>query len=274
MVVRLAESSTSNLTPEENQGLDGGFGDGGTGMEISDNAQPRYQQVARQLTAAIADGRFPIGSQLPTEMEICKQLSLSRFTVREAIRVLVDRGLVVRRPRVGTIVIATPDESRYTVNLSSIKDLFQYAQHTDLVLSNIRQEYVDTDLALELGLPTDESWICATGLRSDTETSSPFCVTHLYVNPRLSGIEKRLRKRKTAVYSLLEKEYGVRIKRVEQELQGVIFNQGDAALLGLDGCHAGLRIIRRYFDGSGRLLEVADNIHRSDRFNYRMHLSR
>jgi len=246
----------------------------GKGNQMPDPAQPRYAQLARQFTAAIADGRYPIGSQLPTEMEICKQLNLSRFTVREAIRVLVDRGLVVRRPRVGTIVIATPNESRYTVDLSSIKDLFQYAQHTELTLSDIRRELVEESTALRLGLPTDEAWVCATGVRSDTETSIPFCVTHLYINPRLSGIEKKLRKRRIAVYSLLEKEYQVRIKRVEQELQGVIFSTEDAALLGIGECHAGLRIIRRYFDGSGRLLEVADNIHRSDRFNYRMHLSR
>jgi hypothetical protein len=48
----------------------------------------------------------------------------------------------------------------------------------------------------------------------------------------------------------------------------------DAARLGIVDRQAGLRIIRRYFDASGRLLEVADNIHRSDRFNYRMQLSR
>ncbi len=242
--------------------------------EPADDPLPRYMQVARQLTAAIADGRYPVGSQLPTEMEICRELNLSRFTAREAIRMLVDHGLVARRQRVGTIVVATPDESRYTLALSSLRDLLQYAQHTDLVLSDIRREAVGARRSLELGLPRGESWICATGIRSDTESALPFCVTHLYVNPRLGGIEAKLRKRKTAVYSLLEREYGTHIERVEQELQGVVFGAEDAARLGIVDRQAGLRIIRRYFDASGRLLEVADNIHRSDRFNYRMQLSR
>lgn len=231
-------------------------------------------QVARQLTAAIADGRYPVGSQLPTEMEICQELNLSRFTAREAIRVLVDHGLVARRQRVGTIVVATPDKNRYTLTLSSLRDLLQYAQHTDLVLSDICRESVEARRALELGLPTGESWICATGIRSDTETALPFCVTYLYINPRLSGIEAKLHKRKTAIYPLLEEEYGIYIERVEQVLQGVAFSAEDAARLGIVERQAGLRIIRRYFDASGRLLEVADNIHRSDRFNYRMQLCR
>lgn len=242
--------------------------------EAADGALPRYMQVARQLMASIADGRYPVGSQLPTEMEICKELNLSRFTAREAIRVLVDHGLVARRQRVGTIVVATPDESRYTLALSSLRDLLQYAQHTELVLSDIRRESIDTRRGRELGLPTGESWICATGIRSDTKSALPFCVTHLYINPRLSGIEAKLRKRKTAVYSLLEREYGTHVERVEQELQGVAFSPEDAARLGVVDGQAGLRIIRRYLDARGRLLEVADNIHRSDRFNYRMQLSR
>ena len=240
----------------------------------AEDGLPRYVQVGRQLTADIADGRFPVGSQLPTEMGLCKELHLSRFTAREAIRLLVDQGLVVRRQRVGTIVVATPDESRYTLALSSLRDLLQYAQNTELVLSNVRREPVEDRLALQLGLPAGEPWICATGIRSDTESALPFCVTNLYINPRLNGIEGKLRKPRTAVYSLLEREYGTRIERVEQELQGVALSPEDAARLGIVDQQPGLRIIRRYFDASGRLLEVADNIHRSDRFNYRMRLTR
>jgi DNA-binding GntR family transcriptional regulator len=240
----------------------------------AEDGLPRYVQVGRQLTADIADGRFPVGSQLPTEMQLCKKLNLSRFTAREAIRLLVDQGLVARRQRVGTIVVATPDQTRYTLALSSLGDLLQYAQNTELVLSDVRREPVEDRLAPQLGLPAGEPWIRATGLRRDTKSALPFCVTHLYINPRLNGIEGKLRKPGTAVYSLLEREYAIRIERVEQELQGVAFSTEDAARLGIVGQQPGLRIIRRYFDASGRLLEVADNIHRSDRFSYRMQLAR
>lgn len=48
--------------------------------EAADDALPRYMQVARRLTAVIADDPYPIGSQLPTGLEICQELNLSRFT--------------------------------------------------------------------------------------------------------------------------------------------------------------------------------------------------
>jgi DNA-binding GntR family transcriptional regulator len=56
----------------------------------------RYLRIAGNLRRAIADGRYPVGAQLPTEHELCRQLGVSRFTVREAIRVLAASGLVRR----------------------------------------------------------------------------------------------------------------------------------------------------------------------------------
>ena len=35
---------------------------------------PRYLQIARDLRQAITDGRYPVGAQLPTEHELCRQL--------------------------------------------------------------------------------------------------------------------------------------------------------------------------------------------------------
>ena len=40
-------------------------------------ATPLYAQVARKLSAAIASGRFPVGSLLPTELELCDQYGTS-----------------------------------------------------------------------------------------------------------------------------------------------------------------------------------------------------
>lgn len=46
----------------------------------------RYLQVARTLRKEIVDGVYPVGSQLPTEHELCQRFSVSRYTVREALR--------------------------------------------------------------------------------------------------------------------------------------------------------------------------------------------
>jgi GntR family transcriptional regulator len=55
-------------------------------------------------------------------------------------------------------------------------------------------------------------------------------------------------------------------------LQGVVLAADDAANLGCEPGAPALRIVRRYFSDDGQLVEVADNVHPSDRFSYRMEL--
>src|SRR5690242_21711670 len=64
---------------------------------LSPHPEPRYLAVANSLIAAISQGRYPVGSTLPTEHELCERFGISRFTAREALRQLLDAGLVVRQ---------------------------------------------------------------------------------------------------------------------------------------------------------------------------------
>jgi GntR family transcriptional regulator len=242
---------------------------------------PRYAQIARELTAAIASGQYPVGAHLPTELELCEQFSISRFTAREAVRVLSAAGLITRRQRVGTVVIATPADARYTHALSSVGDLHQYAQDTELRLVYIGKLALPKAKAEAFSAQPGEEWVYAVGMRHGTMLSAaegdkagvrPICITRLYLCPALKGIEAKLRERKTAVYAVLEREFGISIQRVEQELSSVALDADDAANLGVAAGSSALLIVRRYFDESGRLVEVAENIHPGDRFTYRMEL--
>lgn len=52
-----------------------------------------------------------VGSQIPTEAELCKQFSVSRMTVNKAIRDLVNERKLERTPRLGTFVCQPKAES-------------------------------------------------------------------------------------------------------------------------------------------------------------------
>ena len=243
-----------------------------------DDGAPRYLQIARALTAAINSGTYPVGARLPTELELCEHFGISRFTAREAVRVLSSAGLVTRRQRVGTVVIATPADARYTHAAQSVADLFQYAQDTELRLIYIGKLALARDRARQFGAKVGEEWTYAVGLRTETTLASakdkvrPICVTRLFLNPILKGIDAKLRERKTAVYAIIEREYKLNIQRVEQELQSIALDADDAANLGSVAGSPALLVLRRYFDDRDQLLEVAENIHPGDRFTYRMQL--
>lgn len=60
--------------------------------------------VAEDLIDAIVSGRLPTGSLLPGEQTLCEDFSVSRVVVREALKSLEQRGLLVIRQGQGTVV--------------------------------------------------------------------------------------------------------------------------------------------------------------------------
>jgi GntR family histidine utilization transcriptional repressor len=67
---------------------------------------PRYQEIQNHLKSQILSGTWAPGTKVPSEHELAAQFDCARMTVSKAIGSLVEKGLVVRRRRAGTIVAA------------------------------------------------------------------------------------------------------------------------------------------------------------------------
>ncbi|MCR4268464.1 FadR/GntR family transcriptional regulator [Nitratireductor sp. ZSWI3] len=65
--------------------------------------------VARSIAGQIFSGKFPAGSTLPRESDLCGQYGVSRTVIRESLKVLQAKGLVTSRPRIGTVVSEQDD---------------------------------------------------------------------------------------------------------------------------------------------------------------------
>lgn len=61
----------------------------------SHGRRPVYEQVADALREAILSGEIPPGSALPPERELTARFGVGRTTIREALRALQTKGLVV-----------------------------------------------------------------------------------------------------------------------------------------------------------------------------------
>lgn len=70
---------------------------------------PLTSQVVNIISARIASRAYPPDSQLPPEMDLAAELCVSRATIRRALDLLVERGLIYRRHGIGTFVKQPPD---------------------------------------------------------------------------------------------------------------------------------------------------------------------
>ena len=75
-------------------------------MITDNNVTPRrlHEQVLSALIERIVSGEFTPGAGLPSEAELCSTYSVSRSSVREALRVLAEKGLIEVRHGLGTRV--------------------------------------------------------------------------------------------------------------------------------------------------------------------------
>lgn len=65
---------------------------------------PLYQQIAKIVRNKILSGDYPLGSKLPTENELCSAYGVSRVTIRKALGLLTQKGMLTSIPSKGTFV--------------------------------------------------------------------------------------------------------------------------------------------------------------------------
>ena len=236
------------------------------------SARPRYVQIAQALIEDIAEARQPIGSLLPTEHALCRQFGASRHTVREAIRLLQERGLVTRQRGVGTCVKAVQSDNRYVQSTMSIADLMHYVEDTRLVTSGAGEVMADTALAKSIGCALGQRWMRVSGMRFAGAEKLPMALTEIHINPLYGAVRELIGVLKVPVCSMIESQYGVRISEVQQDIRAVVIAAVDAQRLQVKPGSAGLLITRRYLDANAQVIEVAINLHPADRFSYAMSL--
>ncbi len=84
----------------------------------------RTDEVARRLVEAIELGMFAEGQQLPSESELALQLGVATVTLREALVVLRQRGLIeTRRGRNGGSFVCAPVELPEALLLKRLRDM-------------------------------------------------------------------------------------------------------------------------------------------------------
>jgi GntR family transcriptional regulator len=231
--------------------------------------QPRYRQLAQTLVNEIESGRYPVGDLLPTEYELCEQFGASRFTVREAIKQLVQLGLVDRQPGVGTRVKVAQASSEYRQVMQRLADLQQYSAQTELEVFHARTIELDKELCQLLRGTMGQMWLRAEGVRRVSERKPPICFTELYIHPAFRSVQGLLGRRlRTPVYTLIEQQFGEQVAEVQQQIRAVALNATMARVLKAPSKSPALWICRHYLNRRGEAIEVAISTHPAERFTY------
>ena len=99
-------------------------------MSIKQDNRQLYLQVIDKIRQDIASGVYREHEKLPSEFAWAKKLGVSRATLREALRVLEEDKVIIRRHGVGTFVNTTPLFTSGIEQLNSVTDMIREANMT------------------------------------------------------------------------------------------------------------------------------------------------
>jgi len=239
--------------------------------------KPRYMQVAQSLMKTIHEGRHPIGSLLPTELQIADQYGVSRHTVREALKQLQKYGMVSRRVGIGTRVESVDTTSGYRQTLDSIDDLVQFGKSHNRRVELVENTVLDIETARELGCSPGSKWLWIGSVRWDEESDPrvPVCWTDSYVDPLYQELGTIIKEQtSTLMCSIIEERYRRRAVMVKQSISAIEMPQSRAGVLGVKPASSALKVVRQYFDEMEDIFIVTRTYHPSGRFTLHMLLSR
>lgn len=239
----------------------------------SESSAPRYVWLAETLKKRIAANDPPVGKLLPTEHALCETYNVSRHTAREALRLLAEAGLIVRRRGAGTLVIATESKAAFSQRLGNVDDLMQYARDARLAPDSTQMVALESQLARTLGVAPGGEYMRVSGVRA-VPGEPPIALTDIYIRADLAPPVEKLVEMNGLIIEWIAATRGVSTARVDQAILAGAMTEREASRLGCEPGAAALRTRRRYYDKSGRVIALSDTVHPGNRFVYEMSLLR
>lgn len=234
---------------------------------------PLYHQIANRLRSDIAGNVFAPGDLLATETELMDRFHVSRVTIRQAMAILVQEGLVGRQAGRGTFVTA-PEDRPGVWNFSTLEDIVTAGQQTEFQL-------------LELDAPRDPVEVPAS-LRNHEVTrieclrwleGAPISHGVIYLLTRyakrlaLEQIPREPRPLKPVI-ALLADQHIVEISKGTQVIAARAASASMAEMLNVPINSPLLQVERQYFDDRGEVFHHAITHYRSDTLRYKFAFTR
>jgi GntR family transcriptional regulator len=229
---------------------------------------PRYVQIAEVLRTRLRGE----GERIPSEHQLCAEFKVSRPTIRQALDVLVQEGLLYRHAGRGTFSTPAPGGDPRLRVIGSVGDLMALGEETWFKLISRELVAVPANIAQALRLPPGSSAHRIVGVRHADQ--GPFQHVTAYLPPAIGETLSEEDLSKTSLIGAIERLLSLRIKRVEQVVDATLAPRHVAELLQIKPRTPLLLFERTYVSSSGEPLEHAVTYQTGRRYPYRSLLAR
>jgi GntR family transcriptional regulator len=238
---------------------------------LPNSSIPLYFQLETYIKMQIKASVLKSGDRMITETELCDILKVSRTTVRQSMKHLVDDGLLVRYRRKGSFI--ADEKMRRTINyLYNFTENIRDAGAVPLSIV-LKQEIRQADQFIreKLKLPLNNNKVfflfrlrCADGV--------PILLEHTYIPYYLcEGIEA-FDFSERSLYQTLSGSYALNLFHAEETIEAVIIKGKNKDILKCKTVTPGYKIERVSYLDSEYVFEYTTSLTRSDKCIFRLDL--
>lgn len=235
---------------------------------------PLYVQIARDLKADIIGGVYPVGSLIPTEDKLSRHYSVSRYTVREALRRLRADNLISSRRGAGTIVVPPQSSDSNFVHAMSINDVLSFSRRWVFTITSIKMDALNKGLRSWLGLAKGDKWLAVRGVGRTKGAELPECWVEFFINKEFASVGRLLRSHHGPLLPLLEDMYGQTVVELKQDITAALIPADMAAELQVEPGTPAIVVRRSCTTAEGKIVECNIETYPAPRFRYTLTLHR
>ncbi|MEY3913030.1 MAG: hypothetical protein RL509_1074 [Pseudomonadota bacterium] len=234
-----------------------------------DHPVPRYWRLAQLLRQRIEKGLWKTGEHLPKLEDLMVEFDVARVTVRQAIALLSQEGLVSAVRGKGTIVQQLPkrpNSLRLETSLLEMADAYRNDQPT-LTL-------IDEGLAQPASFPVGSGKPVANYhhlRRVHSREGQRYCVISIYLDETIFMLAPERFRQETVIPVLLEMPQ-VKIRRASQTLKISVVDVETSQLLGVPMSTPVAEVVRVFMGPKGEILYMAEITYKADFIRFEMEL--
>lgn len=229
-------------------------------------ANPLYDELATTLRENILTGVYPPGSKIPSESELMEDTGLSRSTVRRALDVLVEEGLLTKERGRGAFVTGAPVvDARRTAFTSFAAEMARQGHEVATRTVDAGLAAATDGVAAFFGVPADGQLVKIMRLRY--VDGEPFCLETSYFDTDLAGlIDTDLT---GSLHRVLREVFHREPARGHKTFEVCFATQNEAFLLDVPKATPLMLVTDYVCDADGVPLYASKRVMRTDRTKYR-----
>ncbi|CAK8581283.1 GntR family transcriptional regulator [Priestia megaterium] len=236
-------------------------------MSIRADNRHLYLQVIDKIKQNIEKGIFKEKERLPSEFDLSKQLGVSRATLREALRILEEENIIVRRHGVGTFVNTKPTFLSGIEQLNSITHMIEQAgmKAGTIFLSSQIQELSENDLT-RFACGEDEQILFVERVRTANGEPVVYCMDKVPQKILPENFEYR----QESLLEILEKQAGKHISYAVANIEPLGYHEKVSPILQCEPETALLVLKQMHYDQYDEPILYSINYFKADQFSFQV----